>query len=480
MSTRSPVRAQAWTLGRVAQTVGGVLENAAPEQDELPITGVREDSRHCESGDLFVAVRGHDADGLRFAADARDQGASGIVAERDPQAGLPWIRVPDARAAAGRIADLVYGDPSRELALIGVTGTNGKTTTAHLIGQLLPGPVGFIGTTGVDWPGRPGGATAAVNTTPAPTELRRHLRGMVDAGCIACVMEVSSHALAQRRTDGLRYAAAVYTNLSGDHLDYHGTMEAYAAAKARLFVGLEPDATAVLNAVDPACARLETRATVRWFRPEQVRVERDGTSFRWRDRDAFIPFVGRHNAENAAAALEAATAVGADADEALALLAGALPARGRLQVVHTDPLVLVDYAHTDDALLQAIRAVREVTDGRVLVVFGCGGDRDRSKRPRMGAIAAQWADRVFITNDNPRTEDPAQIAAEILAGTGNAGATVVLDRRAAIRAALRAARPGDSVLIAGKGHEDYQIVGRERLAFDDALVASDEVRKRSG
>jgi UDP-N-acetylmuramoyl-L-alanyl-D-glutamate--2,6-diaminopimelate ligase len=307
--------------------------------------------------------------------------------------------------------------------------------------------------------------------------LRRHLRAMVDQGCGACVMEVSSHALAQVRTDGLKFAAAVYTNLSGDHLDYHGTMDAYAAAKARLFTGLESGATAVLNAVDPACARLETRARVRWFRPEQVRVQRDGTSFIWRDREAFVPFVGRHNAENAAAALEAACAVGADPDEAIALLAGAIPARGRLQVVGQDPLVLVDYAHTDDALLQAIRAVREVTEGRVIVVFGCGGDRDRSKRPRMGAVAAQWADRLFITNDNPRTEDPAQIAAEILAGTGNAGATVVLDRREAIRAALRAARRGDSVLIAGKGHEDYQIVGTARLSFDDAEVASDELRE---
>jgi UDP-N-acetylmuramoyl-L-alanyl-D-glutamate--2,6-diaminopimelate ligase len=471
------VDAQTWTLGRVAQTVGAVVENSYHDSDNLLITGVQEDSRLCGSGDLFVAIRGHDRDGLRYARDAVARGAVGVVAEKDPRAGVPWLHVHDARTAAGRIADFIYGDPSRQLALIGVTGTNGKTTTAHLIGQLLPGPVGFIGTTGVSWPGRAGGATASINTTPGPTTLRRYLRAMVDEGCVACVMEVSSHALSQARTDGLKFAAAVYTNLSGDHLDYHGTMEAYAAAKARLFTGLDSAATAVLNAVDPACQKLETRARVVWFRPEQVQVARDGTSFVWRDREAFVPFVGRHNAENAAAALEAAYAVGADPDETVAMLAGAVPARGRLQVVGNDPLVLVDYAHTDDALLQAIRAVREVTEGRVIVVFGCGGDRDRTKRPRMGAVAAQWADRLFITNDNPRTEDPAQIASEILAGTGNKGATVVLDRREAIRAAIAAARPGDSVLIAGKGHEDYQIVGSDRLDFDDVRVASDEMRE---
>ena len=289
-------------------------------------------------------------------------------------------------------------------------------------------------------------------------------------------MEVSSHALAQRRTDGLRFAAAVYTNLSGDHLDYHGSMESYASAKARLFTGLDSDAVAVLNAVDSACQRLETRARVAWFRPERVRVSGMGTHFEWRDREAFLPFVGRHNAENAAAALEAACAAGADPDEALAMLANALPARGRLEVVAHEPcLVLVDYAHTDDALLQAIRAVREVTPGRVVVVFGCGGDRDKSKRPRMGAVAAQWADRVIVTNDNPRTEDAARIAREILAGTGNRGAVVVLDRRAAIRAALASAGPGDSVLIAGKGHEDYQIIGTKRVPFDDVGVAREEL-----
>jgi len=454
--------------------------NAPELGDDLPVRGVREDSRFIEPGDLFVAIRGNQDDGLRHVRDALDRGAVGVVSERDPGKDTAWIRVPDARAAAGQLADLIYGDPSRALALVGITGTNGKTTTAFLTGQLIPGPVGFIGTTGVEWPGREGMPLPAINTTPAPTEIRRHLRAMVDAGCVACVMEVSSHALAQRRTDGLHFAAAVYTNLSGDHLDYHGSMESYALAKARLVTGLDSDSVAILNAVDPACMRIETRADVVWFRPERVRVSPNGTYFEWRGHEAFVPFVGRHNAENAAAALEAACALGADPHEALAMLAKAVAARGRLEVVATEPtLVLVDYAHTDDALLQAIRAVREVTTGRVIVVFGCGGDRDRSKRPRMGAVAAQWADRVFVTSDNPRTEDAAGIAREVLAGTGTAGATVVLDRRAAIGAALRAARPGDAVLIAGKGHEDYQIVGNSRLPFDDVQVAREQLESGS-
>jgi UDP-N-acetylmuramoyl-L-alanyl-D-glutamate--2,6-diaminopimelate ligase len=430
---------------------------------------------------MFVAIRGNEDDGLRYARDAVARGAVAIAAENDPCVvvngiAAPWIRVRDARTAAAKLADLVYGDPSSQLALVGVTGTNGKTTTAHFLGQLLSGPVGFIGTTGVEWPGREGPPISAVNTTPGPTDLRRYLRAMVAAGCVACVMEVSSHALAQRRTEGLRYAAAIYTNLSGDHLDYHGTMEAYAAAKARLITGLSSDSVAVLNATDPACSSLETRAEVVWFRPDRVRLSANGTHFEWRDREAFVPAVGRHNAENAAAALEAACALGAEPNEALAMLARAVPAPGRLQVVATQPaLVVVDYAHTDDALLQAIRAVREVTSGRVIVVFGCGGDRDKTKRPRMGAVAAQWADRVIVTSDNPRTEDAARIASEVLAGTGSRGASVVLDRRTAIGKALQAAEAGDTVLIAGKGHEDYQIIGRERIPFDDALVAREEL-----
>jgi len=461
------VRAEEVTLGHLAHEAGYALA----EGERIVVSGVFEDSRECGPGALFVAIRGTREDGAAHARDAVARGAVAVAAERDPRAGVPWLRVPDAHLAAGRLADLVYAHPSRTLPLVGVTGTNGKTTTAHLLAQILPGQIGFLGTTGIRYPGV---RLESANTTPGATAMRRHLGAMARAGCDACVAEVSSHALVQRRVDGLRFAAAVYTNLSGDHLDYHQTMEAYAAAKARLFAFLGPGATAVLNAKDPACGRIRTAARVVRFQARRIGVDAYGTRFFWRDRPVRIPLVGRHNAENAAAALEAACALGADPEEALALLERALPARGRLEIVKRKPfLVAVDYAHTDDALRRALEALREVTRGQILVVFGCGGDRDRSKRPRMGAVAARGADRIFVTNDNPRSEDPRAIAAEIVGGLNGRKAVVLLDRRRAIQAALSLARPGDAVLIAGKGHETYQVIGHRALPFDDVAVAGE-------
>jgi UDP-N-acetylmuramoyl-L-alanyl-D-glutamate--2,6-diaminopimelate ligase len=466
------VSVQEWTVGRLAATAGYALTGS----DRPVVNGVSEDSRRCGPGDVFVAVPGTQADGIEFARDAVARGAVAVAAEQDPRLPAAWIQVSSARRAAGRLADLVYGDPSRQLVLVGVTGTNGKTTTAHLIAQLLPGQVGFIGTTGILYPGV---RHESANTTPGATELRRHLRAMVDAGCAACAMEVSSHALDQRRVDGLRFAAAVYTNLSGDHLDYHGSLEEYAAAKARLCWLLGPDAVAIVNARDPACQRIATSARVVPFQASRISVEPTRTRFEWRGREATVPLVGRHNAENAVAALETVCALGIDPEEAELMLARALPARGRLEPVQREPfLVVVDYAHTDDALDKALASVREVTSGAVLLVFGCGGDRDRSKRPRMGAVAARRADGIFVTNDNPRSEDPERIAAEVLAGLGRRRAKVQLDRREAIREAIAAARPGDAVVIAGKGHETYQLVGSERRPFDDAAVAREALSFR--
>ncbi len=464
------VRSKEWTLGRLASEAGYALAG----DPSVRVAGVAEDSRRCREGDVFVAMPGTREDGLKYARDAVKRGAVAIASAEDPQAGVPWLRV-EGRAAAGRLGDLVYGDPSRQIQLVGVTGTNGKTTTAHLTAQLLPGQVGFIGTTGVRYPGA---QLPAENTTPSATETRRLLRAMADAGCVACAMEVSSHALVQGRVDGLRFRAAVYTNLTGDHLDYHGTLLEYAAAKQRLFDLLDPDATAILNARDDFCARVRTRARVVRFAARAVVVEPLRTRFRWRGREVWTPLVGRHNAENAAAALEAACALGVEPAEAVEALKGALPARGRLEPVQQEPfLVLVDYAHTDDALEKALTTVREVTRGSVHLVFGCGGDRDKTKRPRMGAVAAKRADHIVITNDNPRSEDPGRIAQEILEGLGHRRRfSVQLDRRAAIREAIAAAQPGDAVLIAGKGHETSQIVGQEVFPFDDAAVAREELK----
>ncbi|MHC4818358.1 MAG: Mur ligase family protein, partial [Planctomycetota bacterium] len=324
---------QEWTVGRLAATAGYALTGS----DRPVVNGVSEDSRRCGPGDVFVAVPGTQADGIEFARDAVARGAVAVAAEQDPRLPAAWIQVSSARRAAGRLADLVYGDPSRQLVLVGVTGTNGKTTTAHLIAQLLPGQVGFIGTTGILYPGV---RHESANTTPGATELRRHLRAMVDAGCAACAMEVSSHALDQRRVDGLRFAAAVYTNLSGDHLDYHGSLEEYAAAKARLCWLLGPDAVAIVNARDPACQRIATSARVVPFQASRISVEPTRTRFEWRGREATVPLVGRHNAENAVAALETVCALGIDPEEAELMLARALPARGRLEPVQREPFLV--------------------------------------------------------------------------------------------------------------------------------------------
>ncbi len=500
-----------WSIERLVREAGLVIAGPAVRgSGAVPVRDVHEDSRRCGPGDIFVArlgasrlgasrlgasvlgapVSGARVDGAAYAADAVRRGAVAIVAARDPGVDVPWIRTDDPAAAAAVLADLVYDDPSRKIALAGITGTNGKTTVAEVLAHLLSpdgakgaqsvrgsggiaggrsGPVGVIGTLGVRYPGA---NEKTVNTTPGATDLRRYLRGMVDAGCFACAMEVSSHALDQGRTRGLRFRAAAYTNLSGEHLDYHGSMERYAAAKARLFQGLHAEATAVVNAADPIAAAVPTKARRVPFAAERVRVRPNGTSFLWRGKEAMVPLVGRHNAQNAVCALELACALGLDEDAARRRLATARPARGRLEPVQREPfLVAVDYAHTDDALENALRTVREVIPGRVHVVFGCGGDRDPTKRPRMGAVAARYADGVFVTSDNPRSEQPERIVADVLKGVVDRDVRVLLDRRTAIREAIAIARPGDAVLIAGKGHEAVQVVGGSEIPFDDAAEA---------
>lgn len=480
----------------ISKLIEGLPVRLARGGADPAITAVVEDSRGATPGCLFIARGGTKADGRRFIADAVRAGAAAVLTD-DPAsvpAGAVILQADDVALAAAFLAERFAGEPSSKLRLIGVTGTNGKTTTTYLIRHLLNRAgirCGLIGTVQID-----DGASVipASLTTPPAVEISSLLARMVANGCDACVMETSSHALHQRRVGGLRFIGGVFTNLTGDHLDYHGTMEEYAAAKAMLFENLPRDGFAVVNIDDPTADRMIARCAVRVIscsvnERDASCVARIGrqtirdveVSFlgQWGGFEMRLPLVGRHNVMNA---LQAA-AVGAAMDLDAATLAAGLstcPAPpGRLEPVtkpDDDLTVLVDYAHTDDALRNVLSALRPLvpTGASLRVVFGCGGDRDRTKRPRMAAVAASLADDIIITSDNPRTEDPQAIIEEILTGVpGNHAAHVcaVVDRTQAIAAAIERSRPGDVVLIAGKGHEDYQIIGTTRRPFDDRLVA---------
>lgn len=464
---------------------------------ELEITSVVEDSRKATPGSLFIARPGTKTDGARYLSDAVARGAvAAVVPSLIPETDVPQVVVTDVSRAASVLPHRFYGSPSRRLKLLGVTGTNGKTTTAYLMRHLIRtlglggGRCGLIGTVEID-DGL--SVTPSDMTTPGGCELAELLVAMVRNGCGSASMEVSSHALHQQRVADLTFAGAGFTNLTGDHLDYHGTMEAYAAAKAMLFEMLPQDAVAVVNADDPWSPRMvrDCRARVVRFgfqglgeyRAEAVEVSASGSAFRWVTPAGVLParlsLVGRHNIENAmTAGALVAEVFGVDVKVVAEALRTANGAPGRLQAVDEGQpfAVLVDYAHTDDALKNVLSAVRPLVPptSRLRVVFGCGGDRDRTKRPRMARVAEQLADVIYLTSDNPRTEDPQQILRDIAAGLSTPPArptSTLVDRRAAIEAALRDARPGDVVVIAGKGHENYQIVGTTKHHFDDVEEA---------
>jgi UDP-N-acetylmuramoyl-L-alanyl-D-glutamate--2,6-diaminopimelate ligase len=471
----------------------------SPATTDVEITGVREDSRQVRAGDLFVARAGTKADGARFIADAQARGAvAAVVAARMPGLLLPQIVVNDPGAAASGLANLFYGSPSATLRVLGVTGTNGKTTVTYLVRHLL-GTVksrcGLIGTVEID-----DGRTRheATMTTPAACDIAELLGAMRDKGCRACAMEVSSHALDQGRVSGVHFAGAAFTNLTGDHLDYHKTMEQYAAAKARLFASLDAGAVAVVNGDDKTSERMVRECqgrVIRFgfgksadYRARDLTTTAQGTKFILHTPDGraevATPMIGRHNVQNllAAAALVGET-FGLSVHQIAAGVREAHGAPGRLQAVRAgQPFgVFVDYAHTDDGLENVLSALRPVTRGRLRVLFGCGGDRDRTKRPRMARTAEKLADDVYVTSDNPRTEDPRGIIDEMLAGLTPAGrraAVVEPDRRAAIERILADAGPDDVVLLAGKGHENYQIVGAERRHFDDVEEAKRALQGR--
>jgi UDP-N-acetylmuramoyl-L-alanyl-D-glutamate--2,6-diaminopimelate ligase len=475
------------------------------------VTAIAYDSRVVRPGAVFVALRGVNADGARFAPQAVANGAVAVVAETAAPAGMsiPWIQVPNARAALAELAAAFYRNPSEELALVGITGTNGKTTTTYVLASIFEaagtrcgriGTIGYrVGTHEID----------AARTTPEAPELQQMLRGMVAEGCGACVMEVSSHALALRRADSLRFAAGIFTNLTRDHLDFHGDMEAYFNAKRRLFELLPDGAVGVINIDDrrgadlvavarrPVTYAIDAAADVR---PGPLTFTLDGLAFEARTPRGTLHvrshLVGRPNAYNILAAAAAAMALDLPFSAIEKGITQLRDVPGRFQVV-SDPAddvrVIVDYAHTDDALKNLLETARPLAAGRVVTVFGCGGDRDRTKRPLMGAVAARLSDLVIVTSDNPRSEDPERIIDEIrrgivmpadrIAHKGRTGtpSLAIVDRREAIETAIRDARAGDLVLIAGKGHERYQVIGDRTLPFDDVEVARAALaRRRSG
>jgi UDP-N-acetylmuramoyl-L-alanyl-D-glutamate--2,6-diaminopimelate ligase len=412
-----------------------------------------------------------------------------------------WVRVPDARLALAALAAIFYGDPSEELVLVGITGTNGKTTTSYLLASVFEAAgitCGRIGTVGYRI-GRK--EIEAERTTPEAPELQAMIREMVTQGCGACAMEVSSHALALHRVTGMRFAAGVFTNLTRDHLDFHADMDDYFRAKRRLFEMLPSDAPALLNVDDPRGASLTEAGgrpvTYGIHRPADISPGPLSFSLAGLTLDVRTPrgtvrvrsgLVGRPNVYNILAAVATATALGLPFDaieRGISALAG-VPGRFQLVSRASDGVtVVVDYAHTDDALRNLLETARPLATGRLITVFGCGGDRDRTKRPLMGAVAGRLSDLIVITSDNPRSEDPARIIEEIQRGitadTRRDGAQSVLtivDRRTAIAKAIEMARPGDLVLVAGKGHEKYQVIGDRTLPFDDVEVAREALARR--
>ncbi len=512
------------TLADLLASVGDLapaITTGDPSLAGRSVKAVAYDSRRVAPGSLFVALKGQKLDGVEFAVQALTRGAMAVVAETGPPPGVtsPWIVVSNARLVMARLAAAFYQYPSRELAVVGITGTNGKTTTAYLVNALFEAAgirCGMLGTivyrTGAE--DRP-----ATRTTPESVDVQQMLREMVARGCGACAMEVSSHALSQRRVDLTRFAAGVFTNLTRDHLDFHGDMESYFGAKRRLFEMLGPDAAAVVNVDDPRGASLSGLAgrTLTYAVDRQADIHPSTLTYSLRGfvcevRTPAGPIevrsrlVGRPNVYNVLAAIGAAIACGLPVDAIARGLAVLDRVPGRFQVVSgpdDDVTVVVDYAHTDDALKNLLETARPLATARLITVFGAGGDRDRTKRSLMGAVAARLSDLVIITSDNPRGEDPAEIIEEITRGVAMPSERTrpsesrdgqpkytppkptphlaIVDRRLAIERAIGLARPDDVVVIAGKGHEQYQIIGDREIPFDDVAVAQEALgRRRAG
>jgi UDP-N-acetylmuramoyl-L-alanyl-D-glutamate--2,6-diaminopimelate ligase len=494
------------TLTQLLAALRGQVEILEQRGDaSCPVHAITDDSRAVTGGSLFIAVKGERVDGHGFVEHAVKAGAVGVVAQASVASGsLPFVRVTDSRKALGLLGSRFYGDPSKRLKMIGVTGTNGKTTTTYLCKALLESigqRVGLIGTVAYEI----GQETIpASHTTPGALDLQALLSKMVESELTTAVMEVSSHALALDRTAGCEYDVAVFTNLTQDHLDFHHTMDEYFAAKSRLFTGLaggqKAGKLALVNLDDSYGAAIRAACPVPvWgyalkkqadLKAERVHLSLTGTTF-----TAATPIgsftvesrlVGEHNVYNLLGAIGVALHEGATSDQICEATAHISNVPGRFERVSSEQefTVVVDYAHTEDALLRLLTAAQTLKTGRIITVFGCGGDRDRGKRPKMGHAAVEYSDVVVLTSDNPRTEDPMAILREVEVGVRDALARrshvqyhLVPDRREAIGVAIREAHRGDMVLIAGKGHEDYQIIGTKKIHFDDREVAREAIQQ---
>lgn len=469
-----------------------IIEMSADAERE--ISGVSYDSRKTEKGDMFVAIRGFEADGHKFIPKAAENGAAVILCEEKPSCDIPYVLVSDSRYGLAIVSRDFFGDPASEMTMIGITGTSGKTSSSYLIKHMLESKldakVGLIGTNG-NMIGDE--LLHTEHTTPESYELHKLFRHMADSGCTHVVMEVSSHSLTLERVAGIHFDVALYTNLSQDHLDFHGTMEEYAAAKRKLFSMCSlgcfnlDDAWADFMRDGASCRTMtfSTEKNEADLVAKDIRLTADGVRFASVSGDEIsitkLGIPGMFSVYNALGTMSVGLALGLSLADCSDAMSSAKGVKGRLEIVPTgrDFSVVIDYSHKPDALEKVLKTLKPVTRGRLIALFGCGGDRDKLKRPIMGRIAADNADLVVVTSDNPRTEDPDEIIREIVAGMKDkrTPTKVICDRREAIAWAIDNAAPGDVLLLAGKGHEDYQVVGHEKHHMDEREIVSDCLKK---
>ena len=472
----------------------GVEILSATAELEMEIAHVREDSRAVEEGDLFVAVSGYAVDGHSFIPAVMEKGAAAVVCERVPEGEVPYVRVADSRRALAALGANVYGQPTKKMTMVAVTGTNGKTSTTYLLKAVLEKALGAkVGLIGTNQNMVGDQVLPTERTTPGPFEAQALFGQMYAAGCTHVVMEVSSHALHQGRVHGVHYDVGIFTNLTQDHLDYHKTMEAYCDAKAILFRQCK---IGVVNADDPWTPRLTRAADCAIttyardaqadLRAEDIELAMDHIAFTAVTKTERVPvrvnIPGGFMVYNTLDVLGAAMALGVSLEESAAILASVPHVKGRVEVVPTpgkDYTILIDYAHTSDSMVNVLTTVRGFAKGRTVALFGCGGDRDRTKRPLMGRAAADYADFAIVTTDNPRTEKPGDIIADILPGLEGSGTpyVVVEDRVQAIHYAMDTAQPGDVIVLCGKGHETYQEVNHQKLHMDEREIVAEHLSK---